>query len=124
MTAPPPVVRNLSDEVFEARVMVPQNRAPAARREVQGAHSRRTVPVKAVRLNTVTKTKPQGRSVARSLLDVPIDLDLQRAIRASLGASAAEARADALEEAMLAEEEERERLALEEAIERSLIDLS
>jgi len=124
MTAPPPVVRNLSDEVFEARVMVPQNRAPAARREVQGAHSRRTVPVKAVRLNTVTKTKPQGRSVARSLVDVPIDLDLQRAIRASLGASAAEARADALEEAMLAEEEERERLALEEAIERSLIDLS
>ena len=51
----------------------------------------------------------------------PIELGLARL---SLGASAAEARADALEEAMLAEEEERERLALEEAIERSLIDLS
>ena len=35
MTAPPPVARNLSDEVFEARVL-PKNRQPAAH-EVQHA---------------------------------------------------------------------------------------
>merc|ERR1711908_246245 len=68
MTAPPPVVRNLSDEVFEARVL--SNRPPAAR-EVQIAHGKRKMPVRAQTLNSATKTKSQG---------LPVDLDLQRAI--------------------------------------------
>merc|ERR1711924_565023 len=49
MTAPPAVVRNLSDEVFEARVVRPKKPvvAPAAPRQVRNAHGKRKMPVEA-----------------------------------------------------------------------------
>ena len=73
MTAPPPVARNLSDEVFEARVFA-ANRAPAAR-EVQSARGKRKMPARAHRLDSMVNTGSHGP---------PVDLDLQRAIEASL----------------------------------------
>merc|ERR1711998_459236 len=55
MMAPPPVVRNLSDEVFRART------SPAAR-EVQSAHGKRKMPVRAQKLDSTIKRNSQGRN--------------------------------------------------------------
>ena len=78
MMTPPPVVRNLSDEVFQART------APAAAREVRSAHGKRKMPmVKAQKLNTVIKSESQGRPTNHAV-DLDFDLQLELAIENSL----------------------------------------
>merc|ERR1711924_464303 len=69
MVDPPPLVRNLSDEVFEARVL--SNRAPAAPK-VQNARGKRKMPVRA-----------QPHSPSSHSQDLQFDQDLQLAIKMS-----------------------------------------
>ena len=81
MAAPPPVVRNLSDEVFEARVLPNRDPAPAARevqRRVQSAHGKRKMPARAL---DIAQRRPHGRPLP---VDLAFERDLQRAIERSL----------------------------------------
>ena len=82
MAAPPPLVRNLSDEVFQART------APAAREAVHGARGKRKLPpVRTQKLrDAATERKPSERLVP---VDLDFDVQLALAIEDSLAVDVA-----------------------------------